>query len=123
MMGIRLQKLFSLMSYDQYQSATYFAAQLDVNLKTVRNDIKKLDSNLRHHGAMIESKAHNGYRIQVMDEEKFSKWVNDNQEGQSVDAANRNTIVLEKLLESPGYVKIDDLGEMLYVSVHVFQQL
>lgn len=115
-MGIRLQKLFSLMSYDEYRSATYFATQLNVSLKTVRNDIKKLDSNLCHHGATIESKAHNGYRIQIMDEEKFSKWINDNEEGKSVDATNRNTIILEKLLESPGYIKIDDLGEILYVS-------
>ena len=43
MMGVRLQELFNLMSQNEYRSATYFAQRLNVSLKTVRNDIKKLD--------------------------------------------------------------------------------
>lgn len=58
MMGVRLQELYSLMSHDEYRPASYFSEQLNVSLKTVRNDIKKLDCELKHCGASVDSKAH-----------------------------------------------------------------
>lgn len=116
MMGVRLQELFNLMSQNEYRSATYFAQRLNVSLKTVRNDIKKLDCILNHHGASIESKAHNGYRLVVEEPEAFEEWFNKNVEERPVEGQNRNVVVLEKLLNAHGFVKIDDLCEMLYIS-------
>lgn len=42
MLGIRQQELFDLMDQNEFRSATYFSKQLNVSLKTVRNDIKSL---------------------------------------------------------------------------------
>lgn len=117
MMGVRLQELYSLMSHDEYRPASYFSEQLNVSLKTVRNDIKKLDCELKHCGASVESKAHNGYRILVANEEEYNAWrEKKNLQPRLQENGNRNAQVLGALLHASSYVKIDELCDTLYLS-------
>lgn len=116
MLGIRQQELFDLMDQNEFRSATYFSKQLNVSLKTVRNDIKKLDCALRKYGSKIESKPHYGYRLVIVDQEEFKNLLSEVNSKNTLADYDRNTYLLRLLLMRGDFIKIEDLCSQLYVS-------
>ncbi len=116
MLGIRQQELFDLMDQNEFRSATYFSKQLNVSLKTVRNDIKKLDCALRKYGSKIESKAHYGYRLVIVDQEAFKNLLSEVNTKNTLADYDRNTYLLRLLLMRGDFIKIEELCSQLYVS-------
>jgi len=116
MLGIRQQELFDLMDQNEFRSATYFSKQLNVSLKTVRNDIKKLDCALRKYGSKIESKPHYGYRLVIVDQEAFKNLLSEVNSKNTLADYDRNTYLLRLLLMRGDFIKIEDLCSQLYVS-------
>lgn len=116
MLGIRQQELFDLMDQNEFRSATYFSKQLNVSLKTVRNDIKKLDCALRKYGSKIESKPHYGYRLVILDQEAFKNLLSEVNTKNTLADYDRNTYLLRLLLMRGDFIKIEELCSQLYVS-------
>ena len=116
MLGIRQQELFDLMDQNEFRSATYFSKQLNVSLKTVRNDIKKLDCALRKYGSKIESKPHYGYRLVIVDQEAFKNLLSEVNTKNTLADYDRNTYLLRLLLMRGDFIKIEELCSQLYVS-------
>lgn len=115
MLRSQLLALFDLMDESEYRSASYFSKRMDVSLKTIRNYMKELSVELKENGALIESKARCGYRIQVKDRRKFSSFLNQDDDQIPATSTERNLFILNFLLSNDGYVKIDDLCEILFV--------
>lgn len=113
----QLQELFDIIELDEYHPAGLIAQQLGVSEKTVRNRIKELKTVLEEHGGDIVSKSRFGYKLITTDQEKFKKFLQEESENQIPETSKeRNQFLLKYLLEMDGYVKMDDLCEMLFVS-------
>ncbi len=115
--------LYSMLSEDEYTTAETLARTLGVSSKTVRNQLKNLNSALCGYDMVVESKNGAGYRLIVRDEaarrefeealweqEKLRAGVPDSPE-------ERITYLVNYLLHfSDDFVKLDDLSALLYVS-------
>ncbi|ALA40241.1 DeoR faimly transcriptional regulator [Paenibacillus peoriae] len=121
----RLKKLYQLVSgNDQGWSWTTkaLAERLEVTERTIRDDLKKLDSMLNEYGAYLESKRGSGYTIRVDDREKYHFFADESQEetevSQRLPGAPEERIRYElfKLLNAREYVKMEDLADELYIS-------
>ncbi|MBJ8191184.1 HTH domain-containing protein, partial [Bacillus cereus] len=121
----RLKKLYQLVSgNDQGWSWTTkaLAERLEVTERTIRDDLKKLDSMLNEYGAYLESKRGSGYTIRVDDREKYHFFADESQEetevSQQLPGAPEERIRYElfKLLNAREYVKMEDLADELYIS-------
>ncbi|MDO4168315.1 MAG: PRD domain-containing protein [Lachnospiraceae bacterium] len=117
MLRTQLQELFDIIELDEYHSANVLAKQLGVSEKTVRNRIKELKVVLKEHGGDIVSKARFGYKLIMTDEKKFKSFLQEESEQYIPETSQeRNQFLLKYLIELDGYVKMDDLSEMLYIS-------
>lgn len=117
MLRIQLQELLNMMELDEYHPASLMAKQLAVSEKTVRNRIKELKSVLNQHGGDIVSKSRYGYKLVVTDEKKFKHYLQEENESNIPETIQeRNIFLLKYLLELNGWVKMDDLCDMLYIS-------
>lgn len=119
----QLQELFDTIELDEYHSASTIAKQLGVSEKTVRNRIKELKTVLKEHGGDIVSKSRYGYKLVMTDEEKFKRFLQEENDTQLPETSQeRNHFLLKYLIEIDDWVKMDDLCDMLYVSKSALSQ-
>lgn len=119
----QLQELFDTIELDEYHSASTIAKQLGVIEKTVRNRIKELKTVLKEHGGDIVSKSRYGYKLVMTDEEKFKRFLQEENDTQLPETSQeRNHFLLKYLIEIDDWVKMDDLCDMLYVSKSALSQ-
>lgn len=92
------------------------------SVRTIKNDIKALDSDLQNEGiAYINSKASKGYQIIPTDNDLYQSLKESVQvhdlvfRRTTIEEMNRRLFILQKML-SNNYVKIDDLCNELYLS-------
>ncbi len=117
MAAARLQELLALLQQEEYRTAQQLARHLDVSEKTVRIRLRELHAELAGHGAGIVSKARYGYRLEVTDPVAFEIWQKEEGKGESLEnARERSDYLLACLLFRPGYVKLDELCDFIYVS-------
>lgn len=112
-------KLLSLMlECKKYQTAECLAEELQVSSKTVRNILKELNQLLEKNGARIQSKYGAGYAVCIEDEDLFSRFFQEYSKEDFLPstAEDRIQCLMVYLFSNKGYVKLDDLSEMLYIS-------
>jgi lichenan operon transcriptional antiterminator len=88
--------------------------------KTVRTRLKELGSILKYQGCLLVSKPKFGFRIEILDKDKYQIFLDSlKEQGRlvSVTSTDRVFSILSCLLNDPAYVTIDDLSyEFLNVS-------
>ena len=102
-----------------YITADALASALAISSKTIRNDIRLLNSELKDHGATIESKPKKGYRLVINDAALYSAYRNydtPKKVGIPNTFDGRVIFIMDYLLNSQTPIKLDDLADMLYVS-------
>ena len=120
-MDDRAWQLIKLLNDKNYTTAAQLAEQIGVSGKTIRNRLKLLSEELEMHGAELESCTGYGYRLHIVDSQKYKAW----KAGQTEllwsehlpeSTSERVAFLLELLLQTDNYIKLDDLCEKLYVS-------
>lgn len=117
MLDKRMENLFNLLSEEEYKTAESFSEKINLSSKTIRTLLKKLDESLIGNGAHVISKSGYGYKLVIEDLEKIKqfKLLNQNQYLPET-SEERIQYLLEYLLNSKNYIKIEALSEMLFVS-------
>lgn len=120
----RVKRLFDIICTNKKSyTAKELADKLDVSLKTVRNDLKEINSIFSSNGGNVKSKSGLGYSFKINDKEKFmdflkTKWYKfafyDEEDLNYRE--NRIQLLLRTLLFEKEYVKEDDLADELSIS-------
>ena len=119
-------EIVDILSMDEYIPAEKIAEKTSVGAKTLRKRLKELNDELEKHGASIEMKHGQGYRLQVRDSEEYFKWKKNlmkMKENTPVTQRERIRYILLLLLNSTTYIKREMIGEFLYVSEKSVSQL
>ncbi len=120
MASARLQELFVLLQQNEYRTAQQLADHLGVSEKTVRIRLRELNDELEKNGARIVSKARFGYRLEITNQERFEEYRDERESGESGqipdNASERSDYLMAYLLFHPGYVKVEELCDFMYIS-------
>lgn len=117
MAPVRLQELFALLRQEEYRTARQLAGQLGISEKTVRTRLRELNDELEKNGAKVVSRARFGYRLEVVDPVSLEAWQSKKGKGEPLEnARERSDYLMACLLFRPGYVKIEELCDFIYVS-------
>lgn len=114
--------IYNKLSEDKYLTAEALAEELNVSSKTIRNQLKNLNDIISGYGVTVESKHGAGYRLVVSDEEKRSQLEklmhNQGFKRSSIPNSSQERVnyLLEFLLNTDDYIKLDALSELLYIS-------
>jgi len=117
--GLKNKILLKKFLDKEYHTAQELAKITEVSEKTIRVRIKELNDILKKQGATIDSRPKLGYRLEILEEEKFSSFCNceeDEKEMLPTTSAERVPYILAFLLNHEEYIKLEDLCEFLYVS-------
>jgi len=123
MQETRIKKIFDLLSESHtYITSEKLAQLLSVGTKTIRNEIKILDSIFAKNGGRIESKSGLGYHFEVTDMVMFrtfiaNKWHEFAFEDETLAyKSNRVIFLLKIMLFEKDYMKAIDLCDRLQFS-------
>lgn len=115
--------VLSLIKAKEPVSAEWIAKELGVSDRTIRTEIKELQSQCSSLGIMIESVRSKGYLLKVTDYEVFDKEftpntsdVKDETQSDFSDQANRVLYILKRFLLEKEPIKLESLEEDLFVS-------
>lgn len=75
-----------------YTTSKALAEQLNVSSRTIRNDVRLLNQELKKNGAYIESKARHGMLLHITDEETYHIYYQNLINSSPIDKDNRITI-------------------------------
>lgn len=121
----RLRELLRLLlAAETPVTSSVIAANVKVTTRTVRNDIKELQTILEKHGASIQSVRGSGYKLSIRDEQPFKNWLQDNfqqNSGLPIFPDERINYLMKRLLLTDGFLKLDDLAEELFISKSTLQ--
>lgn len=124
-MVLKRQKdiVLSLMKAKEPVTAEWMAKELGVSDRTIRTEIKELQSQCSSLGIIIESVRGKGYLLNIKDNEVFEKEFNPNaneaiDENQSdfSEQTNRVLYILKRFLLEKEPIKLESLEEELFVS-------
>src|SRR5690606_21797044 len=117
MLTSRMKNIFrELMAAETPITGKYLAVLNQVSSRTIREDIKALDSLLIDHGAYIDSVMGQGYKLGIMEEPLFRSYL----KKLSTEDAELETIIpkmpeeriaylVKRFLLSDGYIKLEEL--------------
>lgn len=118
MNATRAAKLLELLDTEAWITSKEVAQSIEKSERTVRSAMRELGDLLQTAGASIESRPRYGYRLQVEDAERYaalcSRLGASTEVPDGVDA--RVDYLVMGLLYISGYVKINDLQDIFYVS-------
>lgn len=101
------------------------ASIIQVTSRTVRNDMKELDSVLTRNGGSIKSVRGTGYELIIQDDHSFKEFLQihfQNENGASpATPEDRLRYLMKRLLLAEDYLKIEDLADELYISKSTIQ--
>lgn len=115
-MQSQLKELLDMMSTDTYITAKDISSRFQISLKTVRNRMKDLRFELNNYGADIISKPRFGYQLKIIDTQLYSKIFLVKESDIPENTQARENYILTYLLNHDKYVKVDELGELLYIT-------
>ncbi|MCM3765964.1 BglG family transcription antiterminator [Neobacillus niacini] len=117
-----------LMKADTPVTSEYLAKVLDVTSRTIRNDVRELESIIADFGAEIKSIRGTGYQLIVQDDHLFRQLLQeaaDNKREQNSEVPTlpeeRVRYVIKRLLLSEEYIKLDDIADELFISKSTLQ--
>lgn len=114
-----------LLQKDKIISGQELAKEYDVTTRTIRNDIVAIEEILANDsGIHIESIRGKGYKVEVFQNKKlfsFLKKINDNTESNPIEPEERVNYIVNRLLLSSEYLKIDELADELFISRSTLQ--
>jgi lichenan operon transcriptional antiterminator len=111
-----------MLSDGDYLTAEVLAQALRVSSKTVRNQIKILNEELKEYDAQVESKHGTGYRLLIQNPDRVKEledlmWKQEIEQTAIPNSSEeRVRFLIEYLLGAEDYVKLDDLSELLFIS-------
>ncbi|MBF6632902.1 MAG: transcription antiterminator [Planococcus sp. (in: Bacteria)] len=129
MLTSRMKNIFrELMAAETPITGKYLAVLNQVSSRTIREDIKALDSLLIDHGAYIDSVMGQGYKLGIMEEPLFRSYL----KKLSTEDAELKTIIpkmpeeriaylVKRFLLSDGYIKLEELADEMYISKSTLQ--
>lgn len=119
----RIKKIFDLLfSKENYVTSDDLSTLLSVSSKTIRNEIKVLNSIFEKHGGTVVSKAGYGYRFEIVDVDLFRDFISTRwhefafDEGLLSDKGNRIQYLLKKLAFKRNYCSAVELCDDLQIS-------
>ncbi|MGH1811677.1 BglG family transcription antiterminator [Enterococcus entomosocium] len=114
-----------LLSKDKIISGQELAKQFDVTTRTIRNDITVIESILENKsGLKINRFKGKGYKIEILQNDQlfaFLESLNSIDEKIPVEPEERINYLLNRLLLSSQYLKLDDLADELFISRSTIQ--
>lgn len=118
MLGERLTNLLSFLTQDEFVTLEILAMKMNLSSKTVRNLLRQLDEELTDGGAHIVYQRGKGFMLEVTDLTSFQRlFISDGQtEIPPANSAERVHFIIREFLKSNGYIKIEDMCDMVYVS-------
>ncbi len=108
-------------------TSEFLAKVLAVTSRTVRNDIKELETIVKEYGASIKSIRGTGYELVLHDEQNFRKLlygiVEQEKENEEMPIMPEDRVhyILKRLLLAENYIKLDSLADELYISRSTLQ--
>ncbi len=95
--------------------------EIHAGTKTVRNLLKEINQEIEPHGAVIVSKYGVGYFLNIQDNGKYEAYCSKDHAHGSEEylpstSEERIQYLLEYLINSGSYVKLEKLSESLYIS-------
>lgn len=107
-----------LLDYHDYISSNKLAQLLNVSPKTIRNEIKIINTDICGF-ALILSIPSRGLQIEIYNREEFDNWFN-GINGENIinlisNPIDRSYYILGLMLKRDNYIKIDDISNILYV--------
>lgn len=116
----RIIKIISNLNDKEFVTSEELAAELNVSSKTIRNEIKNINNDLELYGAYIEIKPKHGCRLIVEDADAFASYwhelTNNEENNIPSNAKERVEFLLEHLLTTDEWVKMEELCDSLYIS-------
>ena len=128
MISRQMIRIYRVLSKTEYRTANGLAKELGVSSKTVRNQIKSLNKLLHDYGGRVEAKHAVGYRLTVHNAAKLKEleklMQNYTYQRSVIPNSSRERIqyLLEYLLNTDRYVKLDDLSDQLYISTRTLSE-
>ena len=120
MKDYRERNYLNFLSEDEYISSEDIALKLDISGRTVRNELKELNKVLEMHGAKIVTKTKCGNILIVDNREVYQDYLSEinNKTSHKIPKTSQERVefLMEYLLQSYSYVKIENLCNLLYVS-------
>jgi lichenan operon transcriptional antiterminator len=117
-----------LMKADTPVTSEFLAKVLDVTSRTIRNDVRELESIVTDFGAEIKSIRGTGYQLIVHDDNLFRHLLQeaaDNKREQNGEIPTlpeeRVRYVIKRLLLTEEYIKLDDIADELFISKSTLQ--
>lgn len=96
---------------------------LAIKPRTLRSDLVAYKAILLEKGVRIDARPGEGYKLQILDQDKFQKLILDiTRKAQQQRAtaplyyADRVNYIIRALLASKTYIKLDELAEAIYIS-------
>ncbi|WP_042199129.1 BglG family transcription antiterminator [Paenibacillus camerounensis] len=122
-------RLATILSYlihaENPVTGEWLAGETRVTSRTVRNDIKLLNDMLTRNGAQVHTVRGAGYELRISDPFLFDGWsrqqITGAPPGSFVSPADRTTYIIRTLLLAKGYLKTEELADLLYVSTSTIQ--
>lgn len=116
-MNRNMLDLLALIPEDKYETSSKLAKKMKISEKTVRNRLSGINTQMKNFGARIESKKGEGYRLMVENRSLYHTFLREKQkELLSSNTQERTNYLLYRLINSDGYVKVEDLCKELFVS-------
>ena len=103
-------------------TSTQLAAITEVSSRTIREDIKELNTDLKSNGALIEALKGKGFILTVLNEPLFTHYLEKIDQSLEQISSNPDTpneridYLLNLFLKESKPVKLDDLSEEIHVS-------
>ena len=115
----RWLQLMLLMPEDEFITYKALSEHLGISVRTVYDDITRLNQMMRTHGAQLVAKPHHGVMLDVTDRSLFLRFM-DSLGGDGTPYGETSEMrvsrIIRELLQGDAACRIDDLSDMLHVS-------
>jgi lichenan operon transcriptional antiterminator len=123
--SLRLDHMFTIISGNEYTTAEEMMDKFHVTDRTIRTDIKTLNSELKKYDCEVILKRKMGYHLCINDEKKYRDLINkikNTPEEVSINSMDdRIKYILKELLYSDDYIILDDLADKVFVTRNTLQ--
>lgn len=111
------KEILQLLTTDYYVTAEQLAKRFKISTKTIRMRIKELNQEGTDYGFFIQSKPRHGYILLLQENNRLEEYLQIRKPVKIPETVeDRIYYLLAYLLNYDGYIRLEDLGDFLYVS-------